>query len=1005
MIIIAGTSSGQQSAKEEEMTVLKTSLAPDDKLHGFTITAVTELPQIRSTAVQCRHDKSGAQLIHLLADDKENLFSIAFRTPPPDSTGLPHILEHTVLCGSEKYPVKDPFVELLKTSLATFLNAMTYPDKTVYPVASMNRNDFFNLMGVYCDATLKPLITEKHFKQEGHHFEFSEAGNPESELTIKGIVYNEMKGAYSDLDGIISREIMCSLCPDNAYGFDSGGNPEVIPELTYEKFVEFHKTYYHPANSFIFLYGDIPTEEHLAFLDREYLGSYEQISISTGIDKQPRWSEPQKETVSYPVGSDDTIAGKTAVTLTWLTNDLTDVISSLSMEVLDFYLLGNAASPLRKALIDSKLGEELTDSGYCGFQRDTFFTAGLKGTEPGKADEIEKLIIDTCRRCVDDGLDADKLASAFHRLELHAREIQSAYPLRLMDRVYNTWIYDADPLYLLSLSTHLESLRKQYESTPQFFEKQLRELVIDNPHYIRHLFKPDPEYVARSNERFAENMKQKKATMSAEQLAVISKEAEELEAMQSAPNTPEALATLPRLQMSDISPDPMELDTTVSEVAGAPLLNTRVFSDGISYLQLSFDLGGIDEELIDYLPLYADVMTRLGAGDDDYVKMAEREAEVTGGIGSGVGASGHAIDTDTMRLAFSLSTKALDRNVTPMLALLTDRITSSDLTELDRLKDVILQKRIHFRSSIIPAGNRYASLYAQKGLSRVGSLSERMSGITYLRMLEDVADNFEARQDELVARLTRVKDFVLGRGRVAASFVGSDAALAITEDWYKEFLGSLRDESPQRLSNVLGEAQGARDGIATPANVAFVAKALKGVTANHPDSPALLLLGLHLTFGYLWNEIRVKGGAYGGGAGYDPLGGIFTFSSYRDPNIAKTLKAYGGSFDYITSTMDLSEEAIEQAIIGTVKTLDRPIRPAQAVGAALSRHLNGQSVAFRKDFRDRLLSLTGEDIMRVTKEILEPAFDSAPVCAVSSKEKLEENNKILADSPLRISEL
>ncbi|MBN2711756.1 MAG: insulinase family protein, partial [Planctomycetes bacterium] len=379
----------------------QTNLSVGDELHGFRVEKITPLEELRVLAIEARHPKSGARFLHLYTEDEESLFSAAFRTPPPDDTGLPHILEHTVLCGSKRYPVKDPFVELLKTSLATFLNAMTYPDKTVYPCASMNEKDFFNLAGVYCDAVFHPLITEKHFKQEGHHYEFAEPGNTGSPLIIKGIVYNEMKGAYSDLDGIIDRNLTRSICPDNAYGKDSGGDPEIIPELTYEQFTNFHARYYHPSNALLFVHGNIPTEKHMKFLDDEYLSKFDAISIDTSIDEQPRWSEPVRATIPYPVGPEDTAEKKTAITVNFLTNDLTDPIKSLSMGILDYYLLGNAASPLRKALIDSKLGEELTDSGYANYQRDTFFTVGLKGTESEKEDEIVEIVFSVCSELAD----------------------------------------------------------------------------------------------------------------------------------------------------------------------------------------------------------------------------------------------------------------------------------------------------------------------------------------------------------------------------------------------------------------------------------------------------------------------------------------------------------------------------------------------------------------------------------------------------------------------------
>ena len=437
----------------------------------FTVKDITSLPEINAKAYQMYHAKSGAHLLYLHTEDKENLFSVAFKTPPHDDTGLPHILEHTVLCGSKKYPVKDPFVELLKTSLATFLNAMTYPDKTVYPCASMNEADFHNLVNVYCDAVFFPLITEKHFKQEGHHYDFSEPGNIESSLSIKGVVYNEMKGVYSDLNGIISKEEAKSLFPNNAYGKDSGGDPDAISSLKYNDFVNFHDTYYHPSNAYFFIYGGFDITKTLEILNKNYLSKFKKIPISSDIKQEPKWKSSIKKIIPYPFSENDDSEKKAAVTVNFLANNLTDTISSLSMSVLENYMLDNSSSPLRKALIDSKLGEALTSSGYADYQRDTYFTAGLKGTKQKNTDQILKLIIDTCNKIIKEGIDKEKLESSFHKIEFHAKEIQSSYPLVLMDRIYNYWLYGADPLCLLKLNDHLKKLREVCKNDSRYFEK------------------------------------------------------------------------------------------------------------------------------------------------------------------------------------------------------------------------------------------------------------------------------------------------------------------------------------------------------------------------------------------------------------------------------------------------------------------------------------------------------------------------------------------------------
>ena len=981
------------------------TLYKHDHLHGFVVTDVTALPDMRMVAYQLTHHRSGAHLLHLHSDDQENLFAVAFRTPPPDSTGLPHILEHTVLCGSTRYPVKDPFVELLKTSLATFLNAMTYPDKTVYPCASMNEKDFFNIADVYCDAVFHPLITEMHFKQEGYHFDFAEPGNPASPLTIKGIVYNEMKGAYSDLDAIIERKTRLSICPDNAYGLDSGGDPDAFPMLTYEQFVRFYTMYYHPSNSLIFIFGNIPTEKHLAFLDQHYLSQCDRISVNASIATQPRWSAPRQEFVAYPIGPAEDTARKTAVALTFLTNPVTDSIRSLSMRLLDYYLLGNAASPLRKALIDSKLGEELTDSGYSMDQRDTYFTVGLKGTEADRTDLIVDLIKTTCEGLVRSGLEKEKVEAAFHRLELSSREIRPMYPLQLMSRVYSTWPYGTDPVHALRVNEHLAALRARYESEPGFFERQLAEMIVDNHHYSIITFSPDRGYAARKEEQFVKEMERRAARMSSQERKAIAREAAELEAMQMRPNSAEALATLPRLSLGDVAPCPIELPTTVEEIAGRPLLHTDVFSNSISYLALAFDLRGMDDDLVDYLPLYAEALRKMGAAGLSYEAMAEREAALTGGVETGVSASGHVDDCYRVQPFLVVSAKALDTRVSDMLGIVSDRILLCDFTDHNRLKDVVLQGRVHRYSEIIPRGNHFAALYAARHLSRNCALAERLGGVTQLRVYNRLARDFDTCHGAVMEKLTRIREFLLSRGRVTASFVGSTPQRTVLDAWLSEFLGRLKREMPGEERPTFHAEFETREAIATPADVSFVAAALPAVSAGHRDAPVLLLLSIYLSFGYLWNEVRVRRGAYGARAGYDASNGLFVFASYRDPCIKETLDTFGRSFHHIEQEMDLSSGAFEQAIIGTVKALDQPVRPGQAVGLALSRYLKGETPEFRRRFRTRLLALTPDDVRRAGSDLLAPSFSTAPVCVLSSRERLTAANQTLGSAALSIIDL
>lgn len=969
--------------------------------HGFTVKRVAELPEIRCVAYELLHDRSGARLLHLHTEDTENLFAVAFRTPPPDDTGLPHILEHTVLCGSERYPVKDPFVELLKTSLATFLNAMTYPDKTVYPCASMNERDFFNLVGVYCDAVFHPLITEQHFKQEGHHLDFTDRNDPDSDLLIKGIVYNEMKGAFSDLDGTISRH-MHDIFPDTAYGRESGGDPDAIPLLTYAQFRQFHATYYHPANAYMFVYGNIPTDTHLAFLDREYLRAFEQIEIDTTIAEQPRWSDPRRATFPYPAAPEDAPGSKSAVVISFLTNAVTDALTTLAMHVLDYYLLGNAASPLRKALIDSKLGAELTHAGYGAYQRDTVFSVGLKDTASDAADAIAQLVFDTCRRIAEEGLDTERVDTAFHNLELSSREITGMYPLNMMGRVYDSWIYDSDPLLLLEIGKHLAQLKRQVAADPGLLVETLRSRVIDNPHYCVMTFVPDAECQARHEAEVAAHLASHKAGLTADERKRICREANELECRQGEPNSPEALTTLPKLKRSDVSPDPDLLPTTVSTVGGRPFLGTGLFANGLTYIQLAADVSGLDDDLVEYLPLYTEALRKMGAGDNDYAVMAAREAAVCGGIGASISIPGHFDDPDRVQTYLVVGTRGVNDKVAQMLSVVEERLLHCDFSDESRLKDIIRQGCVHRHENLVPSGNAFATLYAQRGLSRNAALSERVGGVTQVRLYDQLTDQLDALIPDVVSRLRRIHTFVLARDAFSTSVVSDADGLGRVADWCNGLLNQLGDS--QRTGarapaegNADGRALSHAVGLALPAEVAFVARALRAVGATDPLAPALLVLSHALSFEYLWHEVRAKRGAYGCRAAYNQGLGLFTFASYRDPCIGETLDTYARVPGVVAEGLDLSEATVEQYIIGTIKMLDRPIRPGGAVGTALMRHLTGVTWERRVAFRERLLSVTGEELRRAAEMILGPGLETAPTCVVSSRSRLEAANATLAE--------
>jgi presequence protease len=972
---------------------------------GFSVDNISSLPEINAKAYQMYHAKSGAHLLYLHTEDKENLFSVAFKTPPYDDTGLPHILEHTVLCGSKKYPVKDPFVELLKTSLATFLNAMTYPDKTVYPCASMNEADFHNLVNVYCDAVFFPLITEEQFKQEGHHFDFFESGNTKSPLTVKGVVYNEMKGVYSDLNGIISKEEAKSLFPNNAYGKDSGGDPNAIPSLQYNDFVRFHDTYYHPSNAYFFIYGNFDITKTLEILNKNYLAKFNKIQVNSNIKLEAKQNSPVQKTISYPLSKNEDPEKKSAVTVNFSTNNLTDTISSLSMSILENYMLDNASSPLRKALVDSKLGEALTSSGYADYQRDTYFTVGLKGTDPKAKDNITKLTIDTCKKIIENGIDKNKLESSFHKIEFHTKEIQSSYPLILMDRIFNYWLYDADPLCLLKLNSHLKTLREINTKDPRHFEKILEKYIVSNPHYSVLTFVPDKNYFRDQDIKFKKEMSSIKAGMSKNQLDNIIIEAEKLNKMHLTPNTPAALATLPKLSLSQISKKTQNIENKIYQVENRPFIVSDIYSNEINYVNLAFDLRGISEELIDYLPIFKTVFLGMGAGGYNYAEMAEREAAVTGGIGVSLFAEGKFDNPNDCFPYFSISSKALNSKFEGMLKILSDRLLSTDFNDTNRLKDIILQRRTQLRGSILNSGSSYALLHASKNINYNHSLSEKFEGLSYIRFISELAEKFEEKKDVIVTKLSKIKKFILNKNRIYISFVGAPPQEKILNKWYYDLLQTASSTEIITKSDNKFIIDEISSGIIIPSNVSFNAAVFPAVKATNQNAAALLLLSQSLSYGYLWEEIRAKKGAYGARASYTTLGNSFSFSTYRDPCIKETFKTFDNVFNYIENSMKLDSKAVEQAIIGSVKRLDRPIRPGEAAGISLIRYLRNINDEYRQEFRSNLLSLTGKDIKNIALNTLAPAYEKASRCTISGRDKLIEANKSMDLFKFNVEEL
>ena len=930
-------------------------LRPGEQIHGFEVKTVTPIDELRAVTIELAHQHSGARLLHLYTNDTENLFSINFPTPPSDDTGVPHILEHAVLAGSHKFPVKEPFFEMIKMSMATFINAMTSADFTCYPVSSNVKKDLFNLAEVYFDAVFHPLLTENTFKREGHHLAPVDPDDPIGDLKITGIVYNEMKGAFSDPEARLYRSMMCQLLPDTLYACESGGDPDAIPDLTYAQLKSFHETYYHPSNGYFILYGDIPTSDYLAFLADKLDGIPKNAAsaalrpLRPEVTHQPKWDAPRFVTDTYPVGADESLTEKTYLMLSWLFGDATSPEEVVLSQVLSLMLLGNEAAPLRKAIIDSKLGTDIAFASVSSIGPAAVFYVALKGSEADRVEAFTQLVTDTLTQIANSEIDNEKVEAAFQQLTYHYQEVASMFPLRMLYRVIDTWIYEKDADTFLKMGKTFADVHQQWLENPSIFNDFLREKFIENPHRLTNILSPDRDMQAKMDAELAEQMKKTRAQLTDDEVQRIAADAAELERLNGVPNSPEALANLPQLQVSDLPEKPKHIPTTVENVGGQDLLRNDVFANGINYLVLNFNLQGLPQHLWSYLPRYTDAISKLGAADMSYEEMAQRTSAVTGGIGCSPGFGTHALDAGRSLQNMHFRLKALDGKMDAALDVLHDLLFAVNPRDTERLRDVLVQAVAEYQTEMIHDGSSTAIHHASRGLSSNAHLAEIIYGLPQLRNSETLLNSFGELNTDLMGHIEGIRDFLLTRGRVTASFTGSDAAFETTRTKLGEWLDAMRDE-PVTSESIAFEQFDTppREGLAGPIQIAHCAHVMPAPHYSDPDS-TLLTIGAHLIrLDYILSEIRFKGNAYGARFTYSPYDAVLCQSSYRDPHVARTINVFEQTVDYVKQVA-WTQTDIDRAIIATAKDGEKPIRPSQAASDALSQHLVGQTREMREE--------------------------------------------------------
>ena len=925
--------------------------------HTFELLEEREIPELNTRARLYRHVKTGAEVLSLENADENKVFGVTFRTPPTDSTGVPHIMEHSVLCGSRKYPVKEPFVELMKGSLNTFLNAMTFSDKTCYPVASQNVKDFYNLVDVYLDAVFFPRLTREIFEQEGWHYELEALDQP---LTYKGVVFNEMKGAYASPDSLIARYSEQSLFPDTVYRHDSGGDPEVIPELTYEAFRAFHARYYHPSNARIFFYGDDDPEARLRAVG-EYLDAFEPLEVDSTIPLQPRLSQPRRLVFPYPVGEENT--PRSMVTVNWLLTENADPTEVLALNVLAYSLIETPASPLRKALIDSGLGEDVI-GGLDDSLRQVYFTAGLKGVDPERVDQVEALILDTLQRLSEEGIERATLEAALNTIEFRLREQNTGrYPrgLFVMLQALTNWLHDRDPLAPVAFERPLQAVKEAYAADADYFTRLLQVHLHENTHRATVILEPDPELQAQREAAEREKLAAVKAAMSREELETLIEHTRYLKKLQETPDPPEALATIPTLTLDDLDREPRHVPTAELAHHGTRVLYHDLFTNGILYLDLGFDLHRVPQDLLPYAGLFLDALLQLGTETEDFVQLTQRIGRKTGGISTATFISTVQGSGATAAWGF-LRGKALMHQVDDLLAILRDVLTTVQLDNPARFKQIVLERKAREEASVIPMGHRVVASRLRAKFNEAYWVSEQIEGLDYLFHLRRLAQEIESDWPQVLARLEALRDLLLHRGALICNVTLDADNWQQVEPRLADFLATL----PQRGGAEVRwtpQYDLEPEALVIPANVNYVGKGANLFELGYGRHGSAEVITHYLRSTWLWERVRVQGGAYGGFCLFDAHSGAFAFLSYRDPNLTRTLQIYDQTAEYL-ETLDLSQDELVKGIIGAIGTLDAYQLPDAKGFSAMARYLIHYTDEARRHYRHQVLGTTQEDFKR-----------------------------------------
>ncbi|MCR5251056.1 MAG: insulinase family protein [Lachnospiraceae bacterium] len=943
---------------------------------------------VRSDAWILEHKKSGAHITVLENDEENKVFYIAFRTPPKDSTGVAHILEHSVLCGSEAFPLKDPFVELAKGSLNTFLNAMTYSDKTVYPVASCNDQDFRNLMHVYMDAVLHPNIyrEKKIFLQEGWHYETDENDN----IVINGVVYNEMKGAFSSPDDVVAREIFSSLYPDTTYGVESGGNPQFIPDLSYEEFLEFHKSFYHPANSFIYLYGNADMEERLNWLDSEYLSAYDRIEVDSLPKRQAPFAEPRKMRKEFPITDEEREEKQTYLSYNAVIGDVMDPELYLAFQVIDYALVDADGTPLRRALLQAGIGTEISSTYENGILQ-PYYSVVAKNADEADLPRFEEIVASELKRITEEDFDHDALLASINSMEFRFREADmGSYPRGLIWglKALDSWLYDKErPLIHLESLSLFEKLRQKIGTS--YYRDLVKKYLLDNPHRSVLVVAPKRGLTAEREKALAEKLAKYKDSLGEEKFKALKEEALALKTFQETEDSEEKLACLPILKRSDLRREVLPLYNREMEMDGAKLLYHEVDTNGILYLNLLFDCEALPIRLYPYFGLFGRCLCAMDTEHYAYEQLGYEIDKTTGSFGPILDSALPGQDLKNYKRYLSMQLSVLRPGINNAVALLKEVLLTTKFDDPRRLKELVAEGRSALAGFMMRSGHTVAAAHALSYLSETGLGKETISGLGLFRFLEDAEEHFDERKDEIISGLKEIRKFIFRKDNLLIDVTGSQQELDALKGQLTELIGALNDSAPsEEKGRLIPEKK--NEAFTTSAQVQYVARVGNFKEHGLEFTGALRVLKTIMGYEYLWNEVRVKGGAYGCMSSFSTSGEL-SFVSYRDPNLEQTMETYEKAVEFIRN-FKADEKKMTKYIIGTLSDIDVPRTPRTTGSASLHAWLDQLDERKRQEMRDQVLDATQEDIRALAAHV-EAALSDEAWCVVGNEEKIRSSKE------------